>query len=375
MNPFVDRDDDLETLRRSLHQLDDDRIDAIQKKRYWRGVSKKNDGTYSLSRLLTAMRQDSVERDAPFEWQCSEHIAKTVGRAPHNGYVFVPIEHRDITVASATQAGNLVGTDVGPGDLFVAYLDQFFPFAQLGITRLTLQRPANIPGCSANVTTTWLANEASTVAESQPTTTISASTPKTVGAYVEASGQFLKQTTAAAQNFVTQILSKAVAADMSRKLLTGSGANGQLQGIFGYTGVSTLAGGSANYSKCLDMIESLESNSALLTPGSAAFVMPSNVAKLLRGRETTSGSGLVMRGSDVSGYPGIVTQGTSPNTMVFGDFSQLALLEYGVLEIGTDPYGAASALFKVGLVGIRCLYTIDMVLLNPKSFCVTGSLN
>jgi HK97 family phage major capsid protein len=203
----------------------------------------------------------------------------------------------------------------------------------------------------------------------------STSTPKTVGAYIEVSGQLLKQTGPLAQAFVMQALARAVAAELSTKLLVGSGSNGQVQGLFGYTGITTLAGGTANYAKVLDMIESVEAAKSLLNSSSAGFVMPANIAKLLRGREKATGSGMIMTRNDVAGYPGAVTQGASANTMTFGDWSQLILLEYGALEIGTDPYGVNSALFKTGQVGIRCLWTVDMILLNPSSFVVTGALS
>ena len=51
------------------------------------------------------------------------------------------------------------------------------------------------------------------------------------------------------------------------------------------------------------------------------------------------------------------------------------LLEYSTLEIGADPYGANSALFKSGVVGIRALWGVDAVVLNPSSFVVSGALS
>jgi hypothetical protein len=42
--------------------------------------------------------------------------------------------------------------------------------------------------------------------------------------------------------------------------------------------------------------------------------------------------------------------------MLAGDFSQVIVGEWGVLEIETNPY----AQFQAGIVGVRALYTCDV---------------
>ncbi|MFY4729115.1 phage major capsid protein [Nitrospira sp. BLG_2] len=368
-------DDDFKAMLDELTSYHAQRFREAQARRRRKSIAANMDGRWDFYRVLTALHADDLPRQARYEFEISQRIADQVGRAPQPGCIFVPISgRRDLTTSG--DAGFLVGSDVGPGNLFVHYLDQFFHFERLGIQRLTLQRPATIPGVAGNVTTTWLSSEGSSLSETDFTFATSATTPKTVGAYIELSGQFLKQGGPFAQNFVMAALARAVAAELSRKILVGSGAAGQIQGVFGYSGINTVAAGSANYSKVLDMLEAVEADSALLNPASAGFVMPAAVAKLLRSRERATGSGTIMLGTEVSGYPGIVTEGSSPNTLTFGDWSQLVLLEYGILEIGRDPYGVPGAnLFQSGRVGIRAFWTVDSVLLNPSSFVTSGGLN
>jgi hypothetical protein len=43
-------------------------------------------------------------------------------------------------------------------------------------------------------------------------------------------------------------------------------------------------------------------------------------------------------------------------TVLAGDFSQVVIGEWGVLEIEANPY----AQFQAGIVGIRALYTVDV---------------
>ena len=147
-------------------------------------------------------------------------------------------------------------------------------------------------------------------------------------------------------------------------------------GCFNAPGITTVAGTSASYDTVLEMISAVEAASALLTPASAGFVLPASIAQTLRATEKATGSGMVMVRNDLAGYPGIVTEATSPSTLAFADWSQLLLLEYNVLEIGTDPYGASgSAQFRAGRVAIRALWNVDSVLLNPASFAVSGALS
>jgi hypothetical protein len=88
----------------------------------------------------------------------------------------------------------------------------------------------------------------------------------------------------------------------------------------------------------------------------------------LRLREKVAGSGTIMTANDLAGYPAQVTKAIPDSSLVFGDWSQLLLLEWGLLEVGTDPYGVNSALFKTGQVGIRSIWTCDAVCLHPSSF-------
>ena len=56
--------------------------------------------------------------------------------------------------------------------------------------------------------------------------------------------------------------------------------------------------------------------------------------------------------------------------MIFGDFSQAILAEWGVLEIDVNPY----ANFTAGIQGIRAFYTCDVGVRVPGAFSVATSI-
>ena len=59
---------------------------------------------------------------------------------------------------------------------------------------------------------------------------------------------------------------------------------------------------------------------------------------------------------------------------LFGDFSGVAIASWGALEFGIAKATAGSVLFKTGLVGVRCLWTIDVLVLRPASFSKITSI-
>lgn len=365
-------DSDLETLRQSLHGLDDDRIYAIQKKRDRRSVALEMDGKYSLPRLLYALFEDKVRQNAPYEGACSDRIAEEVGRQPRPGYQFVPVElpsnRRDLTASVAGAGGYLVDTQVAPGNVFASYLFAFLNYVRLGVTLLNLTRNASIPKMMGTVTAGWLTHEGQSLTESEMTFAVAASSPKSVGAYTEASRPVLLQTSEAAQTFIFRAMAMATAAEVSARLITGSGAAGQLTGLLNVAGVGSVSGGSATYGTVLDAIKNVEDASAILDPTKTGFAVSPTDARLFRARERATGSGMIMTANQLADYPALVSKAVPNGSMVFGDWSQLVLLSWGILEVGVDPYGVNSNLFKTGMVGVRSIWTCDSVVLHPESF-------
>ena len=56
--------------------------------------------------------------------------------------------------------------------------------------------------------------------------------------------------------------------------------------------------------------------------------------------------------------------------MLAGDFSQVVIGEWGVLEIEANPY----AQFQSGIVGIRALYTVDVGVRYAAAFAMGTAL-
>jgi HK97 family phage major capsid protein len=333
------------------------------------------DRDYSLIRLLDGLSAHAVQRLAPHEYECSQRIADALGRAPHPGHAFVPVDldQRDLTVGVGSGGGYTVQTETAPGNLFLHYLHASSVLTRQGVSRLAMQGNASVPSVSGTATAGWLSTEGSTLTESQITFALSAATPKSVGCYVEASRLLLTQAGTFANDFIMRILGRAVAAEVDQKFLSGTGASGQPTGVLN-AGIGAVSGSSLAYAGILDTVKTVEDLSAIIDPTKAGFVVAPDAARLLRLREKVAGSGTIMTANDLAGYPAHVTKSIPDASLIFADWSQLLQLEWGQLEIGADPYGANSALFTKGLVGLRAIWSVDCLILQSKSFVkITGT--
>lgn len=333
-----------------------------------RAVQANRDGKYSLTRLLQGLVDNDVKRFAPYEAERSDRIAEELGRVPRNGYAFVPLGRRDLTAAVLTAGGALVETEVAPGDVFSGYLHTSSVLSRQGISQLNLRGNGSFPRVSGKISTGWLSTEGSSLTESQFAFAVAAGTPKSVGAYCEVSNQFLRQTSQAAQAFVLRELARATAAEIDAKCLNGSGASGEPTGLLNTAGLGSVTGTTLAYAGVLDAVKNVENVSGIVQADKAGFVLAPDAARILRGRERAAGSGMIMNANDLAGYPAHTTKSTPDASLIFGDWSQMALLNWGVLEIGADPYGSNSALFKAGLLGLRAIWTCDVVILHVESF-------
>lgn len=366
---------ELEENARILDAYTRERFQAVQDRMDRRAIANRMDGDYNFARLLCGLREYDVARLAPYESACSDAIARACGRQPHHGYAFVPVDmqqvslmRRDLTSGIGGAGGYLVSTDVAPGNIFVGFLHANSVLIRQNVSRLALVGNAGFPKISGTISNYWLPTEGVGLTESQMNFAIAAGTPKSLGSYCEMSDLLLKQTSAAAQFFVLREMARATAAELDKKLLSGSGASGEPTGLLNVNGVGSVAGTSLAYGGILDVIKNVENASALVQPAHAGFVLAPDVARLLRAREKAVGSGMIMNGNTLADFPAQVTKSIPDGSMVFGDWSQMVLCEWGLLEVGVDPYGSDGGLFKKGFVGIRTIWTIDPVVLHPESF-------
>ncbi len=339
-------------------------------------LSKNDTKRFSVFKAIRALT-DKNWKGAEFELECHSEILKRTGlqEAVHGGfYMPLEIQKRDLTVGTPTAGGNLVGTDLQPQN-FIDLLRARSVCAGLGMTMLPgLVGNVAIPKLTGAATAYWLTNEATAITESQQTIGQLVLSPKTLGAYTELSRQLMLQSTPAAEALVMQDFAKVMALAIDLAVLEGSAASGQPTGISQTAGIGSVTGGSLDLADVIEFQSDLAGANALTT--GCAYVTTPAVAGLLlaRARISSTDSVTLWRGNvldgTMEGFRATTTTQVTAASMVFGDFSQVVLGEWGMLEIALNPYAA----FATAITGIRAIQSVDVGIRQAAAFSRATSI-
>jgi HK97 family phage major capsid protein len=339
-------------------------------------LSKGDQKRFSVFKAIRALA-DKNWKDAGFELECHEEILKRTGlkEAVHSGfYMPMDIQRRDLTVGTASAGGNLVATDLQASN-FIDLLRAKSRLAQLGATMLPgLVGNLAVPKLTGAATGFWLTNEATAITESQQTIGQLAMSPKTLGAYTELSRLLLLQSTPAAESMVMNDLAKVLALAIDLAGFEGSGSSGQPTGISATAGIGAVTGTSLALAGIIEFQTDVAASNAL-DLGSSYLTTPA-VAGLLKGRariastdSKTLWEGNILEGT-VDGFRAVTTTQLTAASMIFGDFSQVVIGEWGMLEIALNPYAS----FASAITGIRAIQSVDVGVRQAAAFSRATSI-
>lgn len=339
-------------------------------------LSAKEVRKFSVFKAIRALT-DKTWKGAEFELECHGEILKRTGlqEAIHGGfYMPMDIQKRDLTVGTANAGGNLVATDLQASS-FIDLLRARSLLAQLGATMLSgLVGNVAVPKLTGAATAYWLTNEATAITESQQTFGQLAMAPKTLGAYTELSRLLMLQSTPAAEALVMNDLAKVLALAIDLAGFEGTGSSGQPTGISATAGIGAVTGGSLDLADIIEFQTDVATANALST-GSAYVTTPA-VAGLLKGRARIASTdskclweGNVLDGT-VDGFRATTTTQITAASMIFGDFSQVVIGEWGMLEIALNPYAA----FATAITGIRAIQSVDVGVRQAAAFSRATSI-
>lgn len=339
------------------------------------GLGVQETKNYSFMRAVKAMA-DQNWQSAGFERECHAAILKRSGlsEAPNNGF-FVPyeVQKRDLTVGTAANGGYLVATD-NLASNFIDLLRNRSVVAQMGATMLTgLVGNVTIPKQTGAATAAWLANEAATAVEAQLTLGQLPLTPKNVVAYSEISRQLMLQSSPAIDGLVMSDLARVIALAVDTAALTGSGASGQPTGITNTAGIGSVSGTTLGYTGIVEFQTDVAQSNALAT--NCGYVTTPSVAGLLKARQRfTSTDTPIWQGNildgQIEGFKAMSSMQMAAATMLFGDFSQVIIGEWGMLEIALNPYAS----FTAAITGIRAIQTCDVGIRVPGAFSLASTI-
>lgn len=309
------------------------------------------------------------------EGEAHRALAEKLGPLMHGGQFYVPADflYRDLQVAVGSGGGFLVGAK---NVSFIDSLRNASVVFRLGATRLPGQRENIVlPKQVGNSTIAWLSTETSQAAESTSSFTQVSGTPKTAASYSEISEKLLKQSNPAAEGIVTRGLAADLAVGVDAAAVNGTGANGQPTGILQTSGIGSVSGTALGYAGLVEAQTDIADNNAVLDPNALGYCTTPLIAQVLKGRQrfTSTDSPLwkgAIHAGEIEGVQALSTKNMPANTLLYGDWSSVIVAEWGVLIVELNPF----ADFRAGIVGVRALWSVDVLVQQPVSFTPITSI-
>jgi HK97 family phage major capsid protein len=333
------------------------------------GLTEKESRQFSFVRAIRAQMMPgdrAAYEAAAFEREVSEATAQRMGITPRGILAPNDVLSRDLTVGTASGAGDLVFTDARPGS-FIELLRNRLALNTLGVTMLTgLQGPVAIPRQTGAATAYWVA-EGGDPTESQPSVDQVSLVAKTLGAYTEFSRRLMLQSSIDVEQMVRNELATVIALEIDRAALYGTGSSSQPEGLKFVTGINTedFANNAPTYAEIVSMETKVAADNADI--GAMSYITNSTIYGGFKTTEKASGTAqfILEPGGTVNGYNAVRSNQVASGDVFFGVWNQMIMGMWGALDIQVNPY----ALDKSGSVRVTALQDVDVAVRHAESFC------
>lgn len=338
---------------------------------------------FSIRRAIAGL--SGLGERAGLEFDISQDIARTIGRKTEG--IFIPLNLRAAlsTSTSGTEKGGYtVQTTLQP---LIEILRNKLMVRQMGATVLSVKGPIAFPRQTGTTTLVWVGEApGSDTTESEATFEQLILTPKSAQATTAYTKQLLMESSIDIENFVRNDLTLVNAVGIDSAAINGTGNSNQPKGILATDNIGVVAGGTDGLAPAWSHIVGLETKVAVANAdtGTLGYLTNTKVRGLLKqtlkaanvpGFIWESGATYGAGFGEMNGYragatnqvPSNLTKGGSSgvcSAIVFGDWSALFVVDFGVMEITVDPYSQK----KKGIVEVTTLIMADVGARHPESF-------
>lgn len=349
------------------------------------GMGSREVKDFSIVRAMRAIAEGR-RQDAAFEFECSDAIAEKLGRKARG--IFVPsdvqfaegqISQRDVT--KATSGGNLVATNLLAGS-FIELLRNSMKVASMGARMLPgLVGDVAIPRQATGSAAAWV-GEGGTTSESDATFDTVVLNPKTIAVRTDMTRRMLLQSTPAIEGLVRADVAMALGLGIDSACINGTGASNQPRGIRNVVGVGLVAlgtnGAAPTWQSQIDLVKTCKIANA--DQGTLGFLTNASAWGKLMGTPKVAGQPIFILedpGTTLLGrrfetseqVPSNLVKGASGavcSAEIYGNWAELLIGEWGVLDLFPDPYVLADS----GGLAIRAFKDVDVAVRHAASFAI-----
>lgn len=332
------------------------------------GMGSREVQNYSMLKAVRASLSGNW-KDAGLEQEASIAIADSLGREARGFFVPFEVQQRVMTVGADSAGGYAVGTDHLAGS-FIDRLRAEALLGRLGATFLEgLEGNVDIPRLDTGATWGWLAEDADATAADGVLGQVLLS-PKTIGGAVPISRRLLKQSSPSIEQMLMNDMAAGAALAIDLAGFQGSGAAGQPTGIVSTSGVGASTIAAAGTPTHVELVE-FETDVAEANglSGSLAYVTTAGVRGTMKTTALDAGSGqFLMQNGEANGYNVEVSTQLAANRIIFGNFQQVIIGMWGVLDVMPDEATKAAS---GGLV-LRAFQDVDIGIRHAGAFSINA---
>ena len=344
-------------------------------------LGEKEQRTYSIMRAIN-MAAGVIDSDG-FEMEVHREIAKKLGRETKG--MFIPMQLRAplLTATSGAGGGYAVATELRD---MIELLRAKMLVRKMGATVLSgLTSNVAFPRQTGTTTLYWGAEDpGADVTESNATLDQVTLGPKTAQATTQYSRQLLQQSSFDMEMFVRGDLSAIGAIGLDNAAINGLGTSNQPRGILATSGIGSVAGGTNGLAPTWAHMVALEAAIATANAdvGSLGYLSTPKARGILKttpkfastatpiwedGKDNEFGMMNGYRAGATTQVPSNLVKGASGavcSAIIFGNWADLIIGEFGVMEIIADPYSKK----KQGLIEVTSIMLADLAVRHPASF-------
>lgn len=161
--------------------------------------------------------------------------------------------------------------------------------------------------------------------------------PRRLTAYIDLSKQFLVQTSNSAEAIIRQDIINAINSKLEATILgSAAGTTTQPAGMFNGKSKTTIA----SFKDVCDLEAKIEDANVI---GECKYVMSNKAKAALRNMaKSAKSTELVMEGGAIDGTEVLNTSNVEEQNVIYGDFSNLAIGQWGSIDLLVDPYTKAA---------------------------------
>lgn len=320
---------------------------------------------YSITKAIRSIWKGT--KDAEYEMNLSHDAQRNLSTQDDHD-LFVPIGQLRALGTGATNGGALVNTSYLPTE-YVPLLRPELSLEKTGFHTIPSDgSPVSFAVMTSGATAAMYGLDGE-LADSEPAFSLKTLTPKKAGICVPIPFSLILQAKPEADAIVEEDMVNSIKELRDKMILIGSGASNEPTGIYSTTGVNTVEpSGIYSWAGVVEAEKKIREHNVT---GELYWVMNSNNKAKFETtlKDKTAGATYLCEDNKIKDHEVVVNNFLADNQIILGDFSDVAVAEFGPLKVKVDDISLA----KKQAIQIIMDMEFDCCVRRPSSFTITKS--